>query len=188
MKKLLNNLPRLSGALTRTLKISLLVLQITLLLSSLSGAVFAHTADPSDPTRQKNNINTPEWLIGGICPAKTIPDPKDPKNSILVDFDNHVSTSLGCIHTKPEDIASGIINVAIRVGGGIAFVFLLLGAYKFINSGGSPDNIDGAKAMITSAIAGLLMIIFSVLILRTIGYDVLGIPGFDQSSFDLKVP
>jgi len=37
--------------------------------------------------------------------------------------------------------------------------------------------------MITSAIAGLLLIIFSVFILRLIGYDILKIPGFDYFQF-----
>jgi len=43
-------------------------------------------------------------------------------------------------------------------------------------SSGNPDKIQAGKELITAAIAGLLLIIFAVFILRLIGKDILGIP------------
>jgi hypothetical protein len=46
-----------------------------------------------------------------------------------------------------------------------------------MTSGGDPRKAKAAKELLTSAIAGLLMIIFSVYILDLIGIRILNIPG-----------
>ncbi len=43
-------------------------------------------------------------------------------------------------------------------------------------AGGEQPGVEEAKGIITAAISGLLLIIFSVLILKVIGVDILGIP------------
>lgn len=99
-----------------------------------------------------------------------------------------VATSLGCVPTVPEELASGILDVAIKVGGGIAFIFLLMGAFHLITSGGDPEHVQHAKDQITAAITGLLLIVFSVVILRIAGIDVLGIPGFQRGANSVILP
>ena len=64
------------------------------------------------------------------------------------------------------------------IGGLIAFILIIIGGLQIILSAGNPDRVKAGKEMITSAIAGLLLIIFAVFILRLIGYDILKIPGF----------
>ena len=64
------------------------------------------------------------------------------------------------------------------IGGGIAFLLILVAGFMIITSQGSPDKIQAGKELLTSAIAGLLLIIFSVFILELIGVDILEIPGF----------
>ena len=46
-------------------------------------------------------------------------------------------------------------------------------------SQGNPEKLKKAQEMLTSCIMGLMLIIFSVLILRLIGVDILKIPGFN---------
>lgn len=46
-----------------------------------------------------------------------------------------------------------------------------------ITSQGDPRRLQSGKELLTAAIAGLLLVIFSVLILRVIGVNILGIPG-----------
>ena len=80
-----------------------------------------------------------------------------------------------------EDLADKINNIlpiAIGLGGAIAFLLIVFGGFQIILSAGNPDRVKAGKEMITSAIAGLLLIIFSVFILRLIGHDILEIPGF----------
>ncbi|MFA5024746.1 MAG: hypothetical protein WC523_07410 [Patescibacteria group bacterium] len=78
------------------------------------------------------------------------------------------------------DKVNVILKYAMGVGGTVAFILIIAGAFQIILSAGSPDRVKAGKEMITSAIAGLLLIIFSVFILRLIGYDILQIPGFSK--------
>jgi hypothetical protein len=73
-----------------------------------------------------------------------------------------------------------ILAYAMGIGGVVAFILIIVGAFQIILSAGNPDRVKAGKEMITSALAGLFLIIFSVLILRIIGWDILQIPGFGQ--------
>jgi hypothetical protein len=46
-----------------------------------------------------------------------------------------------------------------------------------MSSSGDPERLKGGQELLTSAIAGLIMLIFSVFILRVIGVDILKLPG-----------
>jgi len=90
-------------------------------------------------------------------------------------------TALGCVSTKsPSLFVKYLLNFAIGIGGGIAFLLMIFGGLQIIFSGGNPDKVKAGKEIITAALAGLLLIIFSVFILRVIGYDILAIPGFEK--------
>ena len=91
-----------------------------------------------------------------------------------------INTALGCIYTEPSTFVKSLLRLAIGIGGGIAFLLMIFGGFQIILSGGNPEKVKAGKEMITSAIAGLLLIIFSIFILRVIGYDILAIPGFDK--------
>jgi len=85
--------------------------------------------------------------------------------------------------TETPDLAAKvnkIVNYSMGIGGIIAFLLIVFGGFQIILSAGNPDRVKAGKEMITSAIAGLLLIIFSVFILRVIGYDILRIPGFGK--------
>jgi hypothetical protein len=75
---------------------------------------------------------------------------------------------------------NNIVTYAMGIGGLIAFILIIVGAFQIILSAGNPDRVKAGKEMITSAITGLLLIIFSVFILKIIGYDILKIPGFGE--------
>lgn len=88
---------------------------------------------------------------------------------------DEVDTALGCIGTQPDTLATWVLTNAIKVAGGIAFLLMLYGGFLFLTSAGDPNKLQEATDVIMSAIAGLLMIIFSVFLLRLIGYDILQI-------------
>ncbi len=68
-----------------------------------------------------------------------------------------------------------ILNFAIGMAGGVAFLLMIFGSYRLIFAGGNPESIQQGKEVITAAIIGLLIIVFSVLILRFLGIAILGI-------------
>ncbi len=71
-----------------------------------------------------------------------------------------------------------IVGYSMGIGGLVAFLLIVFGGFQIILSGGNPERVKAGKEMITSAIAGLFLIVFSVIILKLIGYDILQIPGF----------
>lgn len=87
-------------------------------------------------------------------------------------------TALGCIDTTPDGFVSWFLTGAIGIGGGVAFLIMLWGVFTMITSAGNPERLNQGREIIVSAIAGLIMIIFSVFLLRVIGVDILKIPGF----------
>lgn len=93
---------------------------------------------------------------------------------------NGVDTAIGCIPTQPRELVFAILKLAAGVGGGIAFLLMLLGAFQMITSAGNPETLKMGQERFTSAVIGLLFVIFSVLLMQIIGFDILKIPGFGR--------
>jgi hypothetical protein len=87
-------------------------------------------------------------------------------------------TALGCIATKPDQFITQFLGLGIGIGGGIAFLLILFGGFQMMTSSGNPERLTAGRELVSAAISGLLLIIFSVFLLRLIGYDILRIPGF----------
>lgn len=87
-------------------------------------------------------------------------------------------TAIGCIQTQPSEFIKKLLQFGIGIGGGIAFLLILFGGFQMMTSAGNPEKLNEGKELVSSAIAGLLMIVFSIFLLRLIGFSILGIPGF----------
>jgi hypothetical protein len=87
-------------------------------------------------------------------------------------------TALGCIPIDTNPFISWILEFAISIGGGIAFLLMVFASFQLLTSAGDPQKIKEGQELLTSAVAGLMFIIFSVFLLRFIGVDILAIPGF----------
>jgi hypothetical protein len=70
-----------------------------------------------------------------------------------------------------------LLKRVIGIAGGIAFLLMVFGGFKILTSAGDPKGIQAGSEMISSALIGLLFIIFSVFLLELIGVKILGIPG-----------
>ena len=88
-------------------------------------------------------------------------------------FGEGVKSGLGCLPTDPQAFINTVTPWAIGIGSGIAFLLGLYGALMIVISAGDPEKMQAGKEIITSAVAGLLLIVFAVFILRIIGVDVL---------------
>ncbi len=81
--------------------------------------------------------------------------------------------------TDAPGLAAFLVRLVVGIAGGVALLLLIVGGAQFIASGGDPDSLDEAKEKITAAVSGLLLIIFSLLMLKIIGVDILGLPDFE---------
>ena len=93
---------------------------------------------------------------------------------------NGVWTAVGCIPQDPKEAIKSIVQIGIGIAGGIVLIMILVGAFMFSTSQGDPNKTKEAKEVITSAIIGLIFIIFSVTMLQFIGVSILQIPGFGK--------
>ena len=89
---------------------------------------------------------------------------------------NPIDTAFGSFSTDPAEIAQQFLGIAVGIAGGVAFLLMVFGSYRLIFAGGNPESIQHGREIITAAIVGLLVVIFSVFILRLIGISILGLP------------
>ena len=87
-------------------------------------------------------------------------------------------TAIGCIKTDPNDLLGTILRIGLGLAGGIAFLLILFGGLQIMTSAGNPERLNAGRELISSAIVGLILILFSVFLLQFIGFTIIGIPGF----------
>lgn len=88
-------------------------------------------------------------------------------------------TSIGCVRSNLKDfITQTLLGWGVGLAGIIALLCIIYSAFQMQISQGNPEKIKKAQELLTSCIMGLMLIIFSVFILRLIGVNILRIPGF----------
>lgn len=90
-----------------------------------------------------------------------------------------IYTAIGCIPVLEKDGGKAFLTFILRwatgVGGGIAFLLILYGGFIVMTSTGNPERLKAGQELLTSAISGLILLIFSVFVLNFIGINILGI-------------
>jgi hypothetical protein len=109
------------------------------------------------------------YKAGGVTPV-----PKKPSGPPLEDCG--IQTAIGCIPIQSEQsLAEFFLKWGMGIGGGIALILIVISTINIMTSGGDPRKLQVGKEMLTSAITGLLMLVFAAYILQFIGVDLLGI-------------
>lgn len=91
-----------------------------------------------------------------------------------------VWTAIGCVPTDPQPMIRVFVGLGLSIGGGVALISIIAAGFIFSTSQGDPQKAASAKELMTSAIIGLLFVIFSITILRFIAADLIQIPGFGK--------
>ncbi len=159
-----------------------------------AGPCFIMTA--TVPTNTVASCNFYVSILSPVTPSGTpsgtydqcekITDPGEKKECTKCDQSGGSWTALRCIPNDPRDFVVWLLGRAIGIGGGIAFLLMLFGGFQVITSAGDPERLNSGKEIIGSAITGLLLIIFSLFILKLIGVDILGLP--EEIDFKFKGP
>jgi hypothetical protein len=91
--------------------------------------------------------------------------------------DNKAYTAIGCIDTTtPTAFIGELLTRGIAIAGGIAFLLVLFGGFQILTSAGNPERLEAGRELVSAALAGLLLLVFSIFILRVIGIDILHLP------------
>ncbi len=90
-----------------------------------------------------------------------------------------VWTGMGCMKADLQDfITDTLLKIGVSLAGLIALFCIIYSAVQLQTSAGNPEKVKKAQELLTSCIMGLMLIIFSVFILRLIGVNILRIPFF----------
>ncbi len=93
--------------------------------------------------------------------------------------DEEIETAIGCIPVGDTNEFMGwVLGWAVGVGGGIGFLLIVYASFMIMTSQGDPARLKAGQELLTSAISGLIMLIFSVFILEFIGVDILNLDNF----------
>ena len=133
-----------------------------------------------DNSAEQCNTSTSIVANYDLC-KQQIKEGTDQFNACQDCFSNNgIWTAVGCIPSNPESVITTVISIGLAAGGGIVLIMILVGSFMLSVSQGDPNKTKETKEIITSAIIGLLFVIFSVTILQFIGVSILRIPGFGQ--------
>jgi hypothetical protein len=92
---------------------------------------------------------------------------------------NALDTAIGCIPIgEPREFIAFVLRWAMGIGGGVAFLLILYSGFMMISSSGNPERLQAGRELLTAAISGIVLLIFSIFILRFVGIDILGISSF----------
>lgn len=80
-----------------------------------------------------------------------------------------INTAIGCIPFSPTGLAKFFLGWALGIGGGIALLMIGWASIIIMTSSGDPKKVQGGKELLTAAVSGLLLMIFSTFILRFFG-------------------
>lgn len=83
-----------------------------------------------------------------------------------------------------EGVFQNLISTILSFAGIALFIVLLVGGFKYITSGGNPQELEGAKKTITYAIGGVVLLALSYLILVLIK----DFTGVDVTQFQIYRP
>jgi len=106
-----------------------------------------------------------------------VPDPTDPKKPRMC---KKVRTAIGLIDVSAEGFVNSLFRFVLVIAGFGAIIIIIYSGYVLATSQGNKEKIAAARETLTSAILGLLFIIFSIVILEIIGVDILRIPGLTR--------
>ncbi|HEX6977126.1 MAG TPA: pilin [Patescibacteria group bacterium] len=127
-----------------------------------------------------------------VCPPDTAKGKtQDPHQTVGTEYTGitcgtdgeGINTAIGCIpFGDSTKLISFFLGWGMGIAGGIAFLLILFAGFQIMTSRGDPNRLKAGQELLTSAIAGLILLIFSIFILRVIGVDILQIKEISTST------
>ncbi len=141
--------------------------------SGLQGDKCASTLDCANPLNCTNNV------CGG---SEEVPAPPPAPGPCAGALDarghcNEFRSALGPLSTDPAGFIRSLFGIILSISGAIAILLIIRAGYKIMSSEGKPEGVQEGRERLISAVVGLLFIIFSLVFLQVIGFDILRIPG-----------
>lgn len=107
-----------------------------------------------------------------------------PKEKVFIEGQGccqSLDTGIGCIPTEPGGFVSFMFKYLLGFSGMIAFFLILAAGFQILTSAGNPEKLQAGQQLLTAAVIGVMVLVFSIVILQIIGTNILGgLPGFPE--------
>lgn len=91
----------------------------------------------------------------------------------------YVDTAVGCVPIGSlNDTMAFVLKWVFLAAGGIIVALIIKNGFTLLTSSGNPEKLKEVRESVISLVSGILLIIFSLTILKIVGADILGLPGF----------
>ncbi len=92
-----------------------------------------------------------------------------------------IPTAIGDIDVQsPIGFIEKLFALLLSISGGIAVAIFIFSGYRYILSRGDAEKVKNAREAMTSAIVGIIFIVFSLAIMQIITVDIFHLPGFTR--------
>jgi hypothetical protein len=89
-----------------------------------------------------------------------------------------IKSAIGCIPVDNQNETTiFILRWAMGVSSGIVFLLIIYSGFLIMGSGGNTEKVKAGKELMTAALTGLVLIIFSVFVLDIFGLRIFRLPG-----------
>lgn len=90
--------------------------------------------------------------------------------NIALAVDPNTVPDAAIINANPDikRIIVNVVNIILGFAGALAVLFIIIGGIRYMTSTGNPDAIEGAKKTLLFSIAGLLIIVLSLVIINLV--------------------
>ncbi|HLG90750.1 MAG TPA: pilin [Candidatus Saccharimonadales bacterium] len=133
-------------------KIRTKLLSLSLLLLMFAPALLLVASVSAQGSGDTGNANIQGSLCGGATDLR---------------FDPTTNTCVGAPdETDFNDLLAKIINIISVIVGVVAVIMIIVGGFRYITSGGSPEKVTGAKNTILYGIVGLIIVALAQVIVR----------------------
>jgi len=118
-------------------------------------------------------------VIIGLCLSTVIIPPEVHAASSPCPPDQ-ARTEVGCLPTDPIAFVSSFYGIGLSLIGGVALLFMIIGAYTILTSQGNPNQVNVGKSYIFYSLLGLLLAFFGYIFIEVVLVDILHIPGISR--------
>ena len=113
---------------------------------------------PMQALAQNQNLNASASDCGNFQPQGALCLPQSP-----------FSNTNSLVHSQTAtELVSKVINLALYFSGIVAVVFIIIGGFYYMTARGSEEQATSGRRTLTYAIIGLVIIIFSFVIVNVI--------------------
>ena len=92
-------------------------------------------------------------------------------SSGLSDVRSEFSGSTGSLFLGARDIPeliAAIIRILLMIGGAIAVLFVIIGGYQYLTSGGNEEAAEKGRKTVTNALIGVVVVVLSWVIVNVV--------------------